>query len=99
MATLKVLGFYNREIYQYINRETIVLALLGIAFGLPAGYGIAEFIVATIRMPSISIHVDIRIISYIAAAAITFTFTLITNVFTNIVLKKLDMIESLKNME
>ncbi|MCL1830997.1 MAG: FtsX-like permease family protein, partial [Oscillospiraceae bacterium] len=99
MATLKVLGFYNREIYQYVNRETIVLALFGILFGLPAGYGIAQFIVATIRMPSISIHVDIMPISYVAATAITFTFTLITNLFTNTVLKKLDMIESLKNME
>ena len=99
MATLKVLGFFNREIYQYVNRETIVLALFGVAFGLPAGYGIAEFIVATIRMPSISIHVDILPISYITAAVITLTFILVTNMFTNVVLKKLDMIEALKNME
>lgn len=99
MATLKVLGFYNREIYQYVNRETIILALFGIILGLPAGRGIADFIMATIRMPSINMHVNIRPISYITAAAICFAFTLITNMFTNIVLKKLDMIESLKNIE
>jgi len=99
MATIKVLGFYNRELYQYVNRETLILAVVGIALGLPAGRGIGEFIVRTIRMPAISIHVDILPISYVAAALMTLAFTLITNIFTNAALRKLDMIESLKSVE
>jgi len=99
LATIKVLGFYDREVFVYVNRETVMLAVAGIVLGLPAGRGIGEFIVSTIRMPSISIHIAILPVSYAAAAFLTLTFTLIINIFTNRSLRRLDMIESLKSAE
>ena len=99
LATIKVLGFFDREMNVYVSRETFVLAAAGIALGLPAGRGIGEFIVSTIKMPSISIHIAILPVSYAAAAALTIAFTLIISLLTNRTLRRLDMIESLKSVE
>lgn len=99
LATIKVLGFYDNEVHLYVNKETIILTILGILFGLPAGYALSKSLTYVLNMPSIHFAVVIQPISYLWTILLTLAFTLIVNLLTNQTLNKIDMIESLKSVE
>lgn len=99
LATIKVLGFYDNEVHLYVNKETIILSMLGIVFGLPAGYALSKSLTYVLNMPSIHFAVVIQPISYVWTILLTLAFTLIVNLLTNQTLNKIDMIESLKSVE
>ena len=99
LATIKVLGFYDREVYNYVTRETILLTLIGIALGLVGGYFLNYFIIGTCEINMLRFSKIIEPLSYLYAILITIAFTLIVNFVTYFALKKIDMIESLKSVE
>ena len=99
LATIKVLGFYDREVYDYVTRETILLTLIGIVFGLVAGYFLNYFIIGTCEINMLRFDKVIEPLSYLYSILITIAFTLIVNFVTYFALKKIDMIESLKSVE
>lgn len=99
LATIKVLGFYDNEVYEYLNRETIILTIVGIILGLVGGYVLSSFIMGTCEVNILRFDKVVNIKSYINAILITVIFTLIVNVFTYFTLKKIKMIESLKSVE
>ena len=99
IATLKVLGFYNKEVDNYITRENIILTFLGIVIGLVAGLYLTHFIISTCEPDYIMFVRHINTLSYIYAILITIIFTIIVNVITHFSLKNINMIESLKNVE
>lgn len=99
LATIKVLGFYDKEVYNYISRETVILTIIGILLGLVGGYFLNYFIITTCEINMLRFVKVIHPISYIYSACITVGFTLIVNVVTYFALKKIDMIESLKSVE
>ena len=99
LATIKVLGFYDKEVYTYVTRETILLTLIGIALGLVGGYFLNYFIIGTCEIDMLRFSKVIHPISYLYAILITVVFTVIVNIFTYFALKKIDMIESLKSIE
>ena len=99
LATIKVLGFYDKEVYSYVTRETVILTLIGIAFGLVAGYFLNSFIIGTCEINMLRFSRTIEPMSYVYSALITVAFTLMVNVATYFSLKKIDMIESLKSVE
>lgn len=99
LASLKVLGFYDKEVYDYVTRETAILTTIGIIFGLIGGYFLSIFIVKTCEINVLRFGQEIRIPSYIYSVAITVIFTLIVNIVTYFALKRIDMIESLKSIE
>ena len=99
LATIKVLGFYNREVYQYIGRESIILTILGILVGLIGGYYLTMYILKTCEIDMLMFDPEIRITSYLLGIAITVFFAVIVNIITYFSLKKIDMIESLKSVE
>lgn len=99
LATLKVLGFYNKEVSSYVYRETMLLTLLGIATGLVLGIFLHRFVMHTAEMDFIMFLKEIQPISYVYATIITIVFSLIVEIFTHFKLKKIDMIESLKSVE
>ena len=45
LATIKVLGFYDKEVYSYVTRETVILTAIGIVLGLISGYFLNYFII------------------------------------------------------
>ena len=45
LATIKVLGFYDKEVYSYVTRETVILTAIGIVLGLIGGYFLNYFII------------------------------------------------------
>jgi putative ABC transport system permease protein len=99
IATLKVLGFYNKETSAYIYRENIVLTILGIILGLVLGVFLGYFIVLTVEIDSVMFGRTISILSFIAAALLTGVFSFIVNFIMHFKMKKIDMIESLKSVE
>lgn len=99
LATIKVLGFYDKEVYNYISRETVILTVIGIALGLVAGYFLNYYIIRTCEINMLRFAKVIHPLSYLYAILITVAFTLIVNAITYFALKKIDMISSLKSVE
>ena len=99
IATLKVLGFYNKEVDSYITKENIILTIIGIILGLIGGYILTQYLLITCETDEIMFGNRLKIISYLIAAFITILFTIIINIITHFNLKKINMIESLKNVE
>ena len=99
IATLKVLGFYNKEVDSYITRENLILTILGIIPGFVLGYFLTFITIGTVEMENTKFLRHITPQSYIYSAIISIIFTLIVNFVTHYSLKKIDMIESLKSVE
>ncbi len=99
IATLKVLGFYDNEVDNYINKESIILTIIGIGLGLIAGYFLTSFLITTCEIEMLRFVRKIAISSYIYAIIITSVFTFIVNKIIHFILKKIDMIDSLKSIE
>lgn len=99
LATLKVLGFFDGEVSQYVLRENIILTIAGILFG--AGFGILlhRYIIVTVEVDAVMFGRNIRPISFVYCAVITCIFSIIVNIFMHRKLKKIDMVESLKSVE
>lgn len=99
LATIKVLGFYDKEVFDYLNRETIILTIIGTILGLFGGYFLTYYILGTCEINVLRFAKTVSIQSYIYSTLITISFTLIVNLFTYKALKKINMIESLKSVE
>lgn len=99
LATIKVLGFYDKEVYDYVVRETTILTIIGIILGLVGGFVLNYYILGTCEINILRFNRKINLISYIYSALITIVFTIIVNIATYYSLKKIDMIESLKSVE
>ena len=99
LATIKVLGFRKREVNHYVNKETILLTVIGIAVGIPAGYAFSQSLTYVLKMPSIYFAVTIEPISYVFACALTLFFAWLVALLSNRALAKIDMIEALKSVE
>ena len=99
LATIKVLGFYDREVYSYIARETIILTIIGMLLGLVGGYFLTMYILKTCELDITMFDPEVEILSYVFGILITTFFAIIVNIVTYFSLKKIDMIESLKSVE
>ncbi len=99
LATLKVLGFYNREISFYIYRESIIMTVTGTLFGLLAGVFLCRFIVSTVEVDMFMFGREIFYTTYIYAVLLTALFAFFVNWIMYFKMKKIDMIESLKSVE
>ncbi len=99
LATIKVLGFKSREVYTYVNKETVILTLIGILCGLPAGYLLTRGLTYVLKMPSIYFDTVVAWPSYVYSAVLALVFTLLVNLMTNRSLDRVDMVEALKSAE
>ena len=99
IATLKVLGFHDREVDNYINKENLIFTILGVIIGLVFGTFLTTGIISSIEIDSLRFMQNITILSYIYSAIITIAFSIIVNFIIHFVLKKINMIESLKSVE
>ena len=99
IATLKVLGFNDKEISMYVYRETIILTIFGIIIGLLLGIGLNAFVLTVAETDEIIFAKEIHYLSYILAIIIMIIFTIVVQIITNFILKKINMIDSLKSVE
>ena len=99
LATLKVLGFFDMEVSQYVLRENIILTIAGILFGSLFGIFLHRYIIVTVEVDAVMFGRNIRPLSFLYCAIITCIFSAVVNVFMHMKLKKIDMVESLKSVE
>lgn len=99
IATLKVLGFYDKEVDDYINKENVIFTIIGIILGLGFGTLLTSGIISSIEIDRLRFARNILPSSYLWSAIITASFSFIVNRIIHFILKKIDMIESLKSVE
>lgn len=96
LATIKVLGFYDREVSAYIYRETAILTIIGAAVGLVLGIFLHAFVVRTAEVDMVMFGREIKWLSYVISAAMTLFFSFLVNLVMGRKMKKIDMVESMK---
>ncbi|MBQ8998067.1 MAG: ABC transporter permease, partial [Clostridium sp.] len=99
IATIKVLGFYDKEVSAYIFRENILLTVIGAIGGLLLGTFFHKFIMVTVEMDYVMFGSTIDVKSFIMAAILTIIFSLLVNWAMYYKLKKVEMVESLKSVD
>ena len=99
LATLKLLGFYDKELSAYVYRENVVLTLLGTILGIFLGIVLHRFVMVTVETDVYMFGRELQPLSIAIGAVLTIIFALATNLIMYFRLKKIDMIESLKSVE
>lgn len=99
IATIKVLGFDNFEVSQYIFRENLLLSIIGTFIGLFTGLGVHRLVIAVAEVDIVMYGKEAGILSFIYAAVLSIGFSLLVNVILKRTLKNIDMVESLKSNE
>ncbi len=99
LATLKVLGFFDKEITAYVYRENVFLTLFGIILGLVMGRFLHAWMVLTVEVDLVMFGRTAPPYAYVLAAALTVVFSVMVNIAAHFRLKKVDMVESLKTVE
>lgn len=99
IATIKVLGFRKKEVYDYIFRENELLSMIGSILGIFIGFVLHRFIIRTVELDVTMFVRQLNIWSYVVAVLMTLVFTKVINYTMRKVLNKVDMVESLKSIE
>ena len=99
LATIKVLGFFDKEVHSYVNKETLILTTMGILIGLPVGTFLSSLLTDILNMPSIYFAITIYNRSYGIAAGIALGFAFIVQFLTDRSLDVIDPVEALKSVE
>ena len=99
LATIKVLGFFDKEVTAYITRENTISSILGMLIGLAGGIFLERFVVHTAEVDIVMFAPDISWDCFVFAGLLTMVFAQAVNFFLHFKLKKIDMVESLKSVE
>ncbi len=99
LATLKVLGFFDLEVANYVYRENIMLTLFGVLVGCGIGKFLHYFTVTTVEVDMAMFGREVSLMSYLICAAFTIGFSAFVNWIMYFKLKKINMVESLKSVE
>lgn len=99
LATIKLLGFYDKEVSAYVYRENIVLTVFGILMGCFMGHWLHIYLVRSTEIDLMMFGRQTAPSAYVYAAILTALFSLLVNVLAHFKMKKIDMVESLKSAE
>ena len=99
IATIKVLGFTDREVNSYVNRESILLSLIGTFFGLVLGVFLHRYVMGCAEMSNMMFGRSVRAMSFVYSAALTIAFSILVDLFMRRKLRNISMVESMKAPE
>ena len=99
IATIKVLGFFEREVEAYVYRESNVLTVIGMLLGLVGGIFLHMFIMRTVEVDMVMFGRDIKPLSFVLSAVLTVVFSLLVNLGMKRKLRNISMVESMKAPE
>ena len=99
LATLKVLGFFDQEVSAYVNRENILLTIIGTGVGVGLGLLLHQFVIQTAEIDMLMFGRAIAPASYLYSVLLTFAFSALVNGAMFFKLQSIDMVESLKSVE
>ena len=96
---MKVLGFFDGEVSEYVFRENVLLTILGVLFGALLGIVLHRFVIVTVEVDAVMFGRNIAPLSFVYSGLITCAFSAFVNMTMHFKLKKIDMVESLKSVE
>lgn len=99
LATIKLLGFYDKEVSAYVYRENIVLTVFGILMGCFMGHWLHIYLVRSTEIDLMMFGRQTEWTAYVYAAILTMLFSVAVNILAHFRMKKIDMVESLKSAE
>ena len=99
IATIKVLGFYDREVSAYVYRESIALSVIGTLAGLVLGVFLHMFVIHSVEVDAVMFGRTIKALSYVFSAALTIIFSVLVNLVMHRKLRRISMVESMKAPE
>lgn len=99
IATIKVLGFYDKEVSAYVYRESIALSIIGTLAGLVLGVFLHIFVIRTAEVDAVMFGRSIKVMSYVYSAVLTMVFSCLVNLVMHRKLKAISMVESMKAPE
>lgn len=99
LATLKVLGFHDKEVLDYVNRENVMLTVLGALAGVGLGIVLHHFVIVTAEIDTMMFGREIQPMSFVYSILLTFLFSAVINGAMFFKLRVIDMVESLKSVE
>ncbi|MEG0762558.1 MAG: FtsX-like permease family protein [Oscillospiraceae bacterium] len=99
IATIKVLGFFDREVSAYVYRESAMLSLIGTALGLVLGIFLHSFVIRTAEVDAVMFGREIKVLSFVLSAGLTLLFSGLVSLVMQRKLKKISMVESMKAPE
>ncbi len=99
LATLKVLGFFDREVSSYVFRENVWLTGIGALVGVVLGKLLHGFVIKTVEIDICMFGRNVDFSSFVYSILLTFGFSLFVNFVMYFKLKKIDMVDSLKSIE
>ena len=99
LATIKVLGFYDKEVSAYIYRENNISTALGILLGLLLGTILEQFALVVVEADNLMFAPDLPYTVFLYSALLTVLFAGLINIVIHFKLKKIDMVESMKSVE
>lgn len=99
LATLKVLGFYEKEVSTYVLRENIWLTLIGTALGIIFGIFLHHYVILTAEIDIMMFGRMISWTSCLISIGLTFLFSFLVNFVMRFRIRKIDMVESMKSAE
>ena len=99
LATIKVLGFFDREVSAYVYRENVLLTIIGVIAGCFFGRLMHYFVITTVEVELVMFGRNINLPSFVYSIIFTVLFSILVNAVMYLKLKKIDMVESLKSAE
>ena len=99
LATIKLLGFFNRELALYIYRENILLTIIGSLAGILLGKILNNFVINSAETNVMLFVRELEPIYFVYSTALTIIFSIMVNLAMYWRFDKIDMIESLKSAE
>lgn len=99
IATIKVLGFTDKEVNAYVYRESMLLAFIGTLLGLGLGILLHKFVIMNVEVDVVMFGRSIKALSYVYAAALTMAFSMLVNLVMHRKLRNISMVESMKAPE
>ncbi len=99
LSTIKVLGFYNKEVTMYIYRETILLTIIGILAGFGLGDALYQYIIAVVPPDEVMFNPALGAKAFVIPVIVIAIITLALGLMMNRKLKNVDMLEALKSVE
>lgn len=99
LSTIKVLGFFDKEVTTYVYRETLTLTIMGIIVGMGTGIILNRFILDTAELDFLMFVREIHGSSYLYATLLMLGFSMIVMTVMHFKLKHIDMLEALKTKD
>ena len=99
LATIKVLGFFDKEVYRYIFREIELLSVIGAVLGLAIGTPLHQFVIRTVESEQMMFIRTLEPTSFVYSVALTLLFTVVVCRLMRRQVRAISMVESMKAPE